>query len=493
MSTLQTFVNGSYVSQSPIADQEELINWYVELMESPGASAKAALYGIPGVETFATASAVGCRGMFTDDQAGRTFAVMGASLVEIDSLGTVTARGTVEVDSNPVTFSTNGVAGGQLLITSGDNAYCYTLGTDTLTLVLTGQATQGAVLYGYGLVFDKATGRVRLSDLNDLTTWDPTQYFERSIGTDPWQAMHVTPYGYICLPGTQTGEFWFNAGASPIPFEPDPSGNFSRGIGATFSIQQAGASVMWLSRGVEGDYTVVRASGFSPERASTHAVELDISDIADDVGVSDAIGQVYGEHGHLFYLLTFPTGDRTWAFDAVIAGRANAWAKRGTWIVEDAGYTIWRNLFHTFAFGKHLVGDPDTAVISELNHPFYTDVEGRVIRRVRRSPAVLDEVRRLIIDKIELLMEVGVGLQGSGSGSDPVIALRISRDGGRTWGNERLCKIGKVGEYWRRVEWRMLGLGRNWAFEFVASDPVPYRLSALYLDVRQTTEGRAAA
>lgn len=492
MPALATFVNGSYVSQSPIADQEDLINWYLEIAESAGASARASLLPTPGVSDFATALAVGCRGMFTDDQTGRCFAVMGASLVETDSAGVVTVRGTVAVDANPATFSTNGVAGGQLLITSGDNAYSYDLNTDTLTLEITGGATMGAVLYGFGLVFNKANGRVRLSDLNDLTAWDPTQFFERSIGTDPWQAMYVTPYGYICLPGTQTGEFWYNAGASPIPFEPDPSGNFARGIAATFSIQQLGESVVWLSRGVEGDYTVVRASGFTPQRVSTHAVEFDISTIADDVGVEDAIGANYGEHGHLFYLLTFRAGKRTWCVDALTIGKANPWAKRGTWIIPDNEFTYWRSVFHTFAFGKHLTGDPETNVISELRHDVYTDVEDRPIRRVRRSPALLDEGRQLFVDRIQLLMDVGIGLS-TGQGSDPVVMLRVSRDGGRTWGNQHTAKAGKQGEYWRRVMWRQLGRARDWAFEFSTSDPVPFRISALYVTARRSTEGSVAA
>jgi hypothetical protein len=201
---------------------------------------------------------------------------------------------------------------------------------------------------------------------------------------------------------------------------------------------------------------------------------------------------VYGEHGHLFYILTLPAGDRTWVFDALTVEGLNPWAKRGTWLIESGSYTYWRNLFHTFAFGKHLVGDPDTNVISELSHEVFTDVEERVIRRVRRSPAILDEHRRLVISRLELLMDTGIGT-GSGQGENPVVTMRVSRDGGRTWGNEHSAMAGAQGEYWRRVYWRVLGMGRDWAFEFVMTDPVPWRLSALYFDAVRSTEGRQVA
>lgn len=484
MPPFTTFIGGDYRSQSPLADQERLINWYVEQMESPGANSKAVLYPTPGVDAVATYAAAGGRANFTDDQTGRCFQVVGASFVETDSAFTVTVRGTVAVNANPATISTNGVGGGQLLITSGDRAYCYTLATDTLTQVLASGATRGAVLYGFGLVFDIATGTVFLSDLFDLTTWDPTQFFQRSINTDPWQSMHATPYGYICLPGTQTGEFWFANGGFPIPFAPDPSGNFAKGIAAPFSIQQQGEFVVWLATEAEGGYEVVRASGFNPQRISTHALE---SAIANYSRVDDAIGQCYSEQGHTFYLLTFPTEDVTHAFDASLAGKVNPWAERGTWISEENRYTYWRPVFHTFAFGMHLMVDRDSNVLYQMSNTLALDVDERPIRRLRRSPAVINENKRLIVASFELVMEVGVGLQ-TGQGSDPQVMLRISRDGGRTWGNERSCSAGRVGQYWKRVLFRQLGMGRKFVFEVSVTDPVPWRITEAYLRFGQTTD-----
>lgn len=480
MAEFPTFVGGSYRSQSPISDQEALKNCYVEVMEQPGATSRASLYPTPGVEAFAEALATGWRALFSDDNSGRVFGVVGTSFVEILAGGTITVRGAVAVDANPATISTNGDGGGQLLITSGGNAYCYDLATNTLTTELTGTATMGAVLYGFGLVFDVATGTVYLSDLFDLTTWDPTQFFQRSINSDPWQAMFVTPYGYIVLPGTQTGETWYNAGTFPIPFAPDPSGQFARGIAAPFSMAQLGDTVCWLSRGIEGDFQVVRQTGFTPQRISTHPIELLLAGYNEDVGVSDAIGQVYGEHGHLFYLLTLPNADNTLCFDAITVGKANPWHERGTWIAEDNAYTYWRPVYHAFAFGRHLMGDLDSAVLYEMRHDLPLDVDGRPIRRQRRSPAILDQHQRLIIDELEILMQTGVGT-GSGQGENPVVMLRVSKDGGYTWGNERTALLGAMGQYWTRVRFLHLGQARSFVFEITITDPVATRITDAFL------------
>lgn len=488
MPPFPSFVGGAYASASPMADQEELINRYIEVMEMPGASAATALYPTPGVETLATLSAVGGRANFFDDTTQRGFAVYGSSFVEYDAAWTITVRGTVAVDGNPATISTNGEGGGQLLITSGDKAYSYDLATNTLTEELSSGATMGAVLYGYGLVFDKATGRVQLSDLFDLTTWDPTQYFERTIGTDPWQAMHVTPYGYIVLPGTQTGEHWYNADTFPIPFAPDPSGNFARGIAATFSIQQMGDDTVWLASAKSGGYEVVRAPGFSPQRISTHPVELAIAGYDT---IDDAIGQSYAEQGHLFYLLSFPTANVTWQFDASVVGKANPWAKRLTWVVEETRFIYWRPVFHAFAYGVHVMADRDSNVLYRMANDLPLDVDGRPIRWLRRSPALIDENRRLLHTWFELLMQVGVGT--SGQGLNPVVMLRYSDDGGRTWSNELTCGVGAMGAYSTRVYWTRLGQARQRVYEVSGSDPVPYRISDAFIRVKASTEGREAA
>jgi hypothetical protein len=75
------------------------------------------------------------------------------------------------------------------------------------------------------------------------------------------------------------------------------------------------------------------------------------------------------------------------------------------------------------------------------------------------------------ISRFELIMQAGNGLS-TGQGSDPVVLLRISRDGGQTWGTELQMGTGKIGEYRARAFVNRLGRSRNTVFELSSSDPV---------------------
>ncbi|MCC6417227.1 MAG: hypothetical protein IT429_03145 [Gemmataceae bacterium] len=483
MSAFPAFIGGAYRSQSYVSDNEALINWYIEAMESPGATSPASLYPTPGFQAVATFDTSG--GRAAAECLGRVFVVFGSGFYEVSASWGVTPWGTLAVDSNPATICTNGDGGGQVFITSGGNGYCFDLDTNVFTQVLTGDATQGGMLYGYFVAFDRVTSTIRISDLFDGLTWDPTQFAQRTIGADPWNAMLVTPYGYIFLPGTKTGEFWYNAGTFPFPFAPDPSGLIEEGIAATFSIRQAAKTPVWLSRNANGGYRVMRATGFTPERISNHALEYALSQYGD---VSDALGETYEERGHEFYLLTLPRQRVTWAYDFT----TRIWGRRGVWIAEESRYDYWRPVFHCFAFAKHLMVDRSSNVLYWMSDDFGLDVEERPIRRLRRSPAVIAEHQRLTFPEFELLMETGIGTaSGASQDQDPHVMLRYSNDFGQTWGSERQAAVGKLGQYWRRVRWLQCGSGRGRVWEVSVSAEVPWRITAAFQKVQGPTDAVA--
>jgi hypothetical protein len=483
-----SFVGGSDASQSPIANCSRTVNWYVEKLPE-GSKSDAALYPTPGFSSFVTASDVGGRALFT--VCGRTHGVIGTGFYEIGEAATATKRGTVLQNANPAQISYNGAAGGHLCISSGGAVYYLNLSTNALTTVAGVSAIQVGMLDGYFVAFDPTAGKILLSPLNDTSgVWDPTQYAQRSIAPDPWKAMLTADRlgsRELWMIGEQTGEVWYDAGGFPFPFAPIPGALFRYGTPAPFSVAAVGETAMWLSQTGDGAGIVVAARGYQPVPVSSSALELAIIGYQRTAKITDAEALVYQKGGHTFYCLTFPSVPATWVYDK----QTGIWCEAGRWVSAENRYVEWHPRVHTFAFGKHLVGDRRTGTIAHMDDTYGTELDGSEIRRLRRTPGLFFEHRQIPIRRIEVYMETGVGLI-SGQGSDPLVMWRTSDDGGKTWCNERHIRAGKMGQTQTRVVLTRLGIPRDRVDEMVVSDPVPWRIVDCYVNSDAPTQGKAA-
>lgn len=458
------FVAASYTSQSILTDYEECINWFPETVESPYAKSQVALYPTPGFKAFGNTGVTGARALETMNN--RTLAVFGNTVGEVNADGSFTPYGTVAVDNNPAQIAFNGEIGNQALISSGGIAYTLDLGTLAFTpnvLPFAGNLTMVGMLDGFGIAFDAAIGRMWVSAINDMTSWDPTQFLERFDAPDTWVAMYVLPPD-IWMVGSQTGSVLYDAGNFPFPFAPRPGLNFKFGTSSPFTVKGSGYTVMWLSQNRDGYGIIVRTRGYAPVRVSTYAVEHEIQGYAEG---ADAEAMIYQQDGHTWYCLTFPTEQKTWVYDL----ETNYWHKRGYWNPNLNRYQHWHPRVHCRTFNKHLVGDRETSILSEMSPTFPTELDGSPIRRLRRAPGLFAERRNLPIQSIDLYLESGTS-NPSPPGDDAVFMWRSSDDGGRTWPVERQEPIGRIGNYSAMTRMFGLGVPRDRVHELIVSDPI---------------------
>lgn len=469
------FCGAGYRSQSTNFSAQKLMNWYVQYPEKPGAKSRAALYPAPGFAVYANLPQAPVRGLFHKD--GRCFAVGGTQLYELtdkgDGSGNVILRGNVELDTNPVTFCTNGDGGDQLASSSGDRVYLVNLTDNTFTEP-TGDVTFLGFVDGYIVALDATTSTLKISNRLNGSVWDPTQFAQRTAGGDKWKSMIVAGR-LIYLIGSESGEVWWNAGRAPFPFAPIDGAFFEHGIGAPFSLAKMDNVPVWLSSTGQGKGMVVRADGFQPVRISDEGVEYAISTYS---RIDDAVGFTYQDQGHMHYVLNFPTARASWSYDAL----TNLWAERGYHNSVAQRFDAYRPQYHCVAFGHQLVGDRETGAIFRMSVDLARDVDGKGIRRIRRAPHLAAEGKDIAYDSFEIDMEVGVGLK-QGQGVDPQVMLRVSRDAGKTWGVERMKSAGKMGEFSTRVKWNRIGSAKDTVFEVSTSDPVPFRITDAYLEL----------
>ena len=96
---------------------------------------------------------------------------------------------------------------------------------------------------------------------------------------------------------------------------------------------------------------------------------------------------------------------------------------------------------------------------------------GTLIRRRRTSQTYSQEYQNISVTSLELDCNTGYGVT-TGQGSNPVLMLEISRDGGYTYGQPRLIFLGAIGIHKFRARLHKLGIARNWVFRLTLTDPI---------------------
>lgn len=464
------FVGGSSQSQTVIASAERTVNFYVEKGDTD------ALFPTPGFSSFSRTTQVGSRAIALCE--GRLFALIGGKLFEFDANGNATDRGTVAVDARLGQLVYNGQQGRQLGVGSGGNFYNYDLVANTLTQVLTGECTVLSYAAGYGFAANINTGKVRLSNLNDFSTWDPGIFLQRSLFADPLQTAFTDANNLLWLIGTESFEVRYNSGVGLQPWVPLSGLVGGYGIVSPFAYCATGLGNAWLAQNKEGVGPVVFTRGGIPQAISSYALNTALSRYMRTSRVDDAEVMIYQANGHTFPNVSFPAAGATWTNDL----ENQSWAERGQWDSVAGRYQVWAPRVHAMAFGKHIVGDRTTGQLSWMDDQFATEVDGSPIVRERQAPGIIDEHKRHPIDQLELLMQTGVGTGPGTTYENPVAMLKVSQDGGETFGNERQASIGRQSIFRQRVYWTRLGAPAHAVMNVRFSAAVPIRIVDAYLN-----------
>jgi hypothetical protein len=306
----------------------------------------------------------------------------------------------------------------------------------------------------------------------------------------------IADHRFLWLFGAKQTEVDYDAGSFPFPLVAMPSGFIEQGCGAPNAVSELDNAIFLIGqRNDQGQAIAYRTSGFSFQRISTHAVETAWQQYGK---ISDAVSFTYQENGHSFWVVTFPTAQASWGYDAA----TGLWHKRGFWNEQLGAYQATLPICHTFNFGKHLVGDRTSGKTYQMSSPmqagggwnFVTD-NGVLIRRLRRAPHINIEHQWQRYSTLEIYLETGLGPEppfrdGAGNARGPQLFLRCSRDGAHTWSAERIADCGRAGQYSQRAVFRRLGRARDIVFEVSCSDPVPWRFIDAYVNPKMQPSPR---
>jgi hypothetical protein len=482
------FVGGSYESISRSFDAQKTVNFYVEMDETKEGKSPVALIRTPGLRPFCaigTQYGIRGRGLYTthNDRKEQLFIVAGNTFFEATESGSLVQRGSLRTSEGPVSIADNGSF---LVVVDGFYGYAYNLQTLVFTNIIDPDfpgADTVTVLDNY-LIFNRpGTQQFFWTNLSgvDFDALDFT-----SVDGFPDRLLSVLAYRReLWLFGATTTERWYNAGDLFFPFQRIQGGFSEQGAAAAHSQAVLGDKLCWLTANQEGTAMVQLVLAGQVQRVSTHAVEHAWQQYP---MVSDAIGWGEQRDGHEFYWLTFPSGNATWVFDLA----TGLWHERAYLNPTTGQLDRHRANAATYAFGQHFVGDWQNGNVYVLDQQTLTD-NGAPMRAVRRAPYVSAAKSKspanlpwIFHHTLHIDCEMGVGL-ATGQGSDPLLMLRWSDDGGATWTGERTARLGKMGERRARARFQRLGRSRARVYEASVTDPVIRTILGAYLESEVAT------
>lgn len=481
------FVGPSDTTTDPYQDRQRSFNYFPETCPDPAAKEQIALLGAPGLNEIldfsittsgiAIAPTGGVRGVWVLPGGTDALWVVGNAVILTQMTVPATqtsiaqfskvAIGFLNTNNGPVCIRDNG-PGGYAFIVDGTFGYVYNIATFAFGVITDPAflpADRVAFIDGW-LIFNHVGTQTFFTTAPSPYTisFSGSFYALKDSSSDNLVTL-MENNRELWLIGERTSEVWYDAGGANFAFARIPGVAPQIGCSASQSIARLGESLVWLGKSERGENIVIQTKQYGYENIATPAVAYAITTYP---LISDAIGFVYEEESHLFYVLTFPTADKTWVYDAT----TGMWHERGSFDpVTGAFHRVKANCYANYQ-NIRMVGDFQAQKGYQMSREFYVDGDTPLVAK-RRTPHVWSrqDRKRLFHGSLQIEFAPGVGLQ-TGQGSNPQAMLQWSDDGGQTFGTEHWTTIGAAGRYKNRAMWRRLGHARDRVYEVTVSDPV---------------------
>ncbi|SFF76749.1 hypothetical protein [Methylobacterium sp. yr596] len=481
-----TLTGGAYQSRSVIASAQRSVNLFPEQNPLPGdAPVPVTHYPRPGLRRIAVPPYIGpCRALYTASN-GDLYTVLAGRVFYINDRYEFQPIGQIVDGVGNISFADNGQA---IVFCDGARAYVIDMASRQMGQI-TSKAFLGSAFVVYLDTFfvfhEPETAKFYISlsqpsydnlvngtipDGATYAAFDPLDIARKAGSADNIVAL-ATVHRELWVIGAQTSEVWANTGAADFAFQIVPGAFIDHGCAAPASVVTQDVSVFFLSKDRQGQGIVVQGQGYSVVRISTHAIEAEFQAYG---RIDDAIGYCYQQQGHAFYVLQFPTANRTWAYELA----TKQWHELA-WMDDNGGLNRHRARCVAFAYGRNLAGDWQNGTLYAIDPNVFTD-DGRPILCLRTFPHLIDDGRRVSYEYFTADMQSGT-LEGSTADDPPMLSLRYSDDRGASYSDPLLEPIGPAGDYLSAPTWFRLGMARDRVFELSWSAPIRTALNGAFI------------
>lgn len=325
---------------------------------------------------------------------------------------------------------------------------------------------------GYGIYPKQNSNRFYISKIDDFSQVNALDYANANVYSDNLVAA-ISVHDELYLIGETSTEIWYDTGQVDFPFGRKINVILNYGCEAPFTVLSGANNIIFmLAKNYDGGRIIVRIVNYNIDIISTEPINEELRTYDK---VDDAFAFTIERNGHIFYLITFPAANRTWVYDMTI-GVWHEWRSLFDRNFPFASQKIlgrFRGNCHTVFNGQDVIGDSISGKIFILKENSNVDYDKPIVcERTTQHLAVTDQYTT--ISSLQIDVEAGVGNINTPD-DDPQLMLQISRDGGKSWGNEMWRPIGKIGRYTNRALWYRLGTARNFTFRIRCTNNV-YRV-----------------
>lgn len=479
------------------------MNLYPEL-NPKDAPAPITHYLTPGLTTLGKAANGGVvRGLYTASN-GAGYAVIDSRVFFVDPAFGLNLIGNIAPGTKPVSMEDNETT--IFLVDGSPNGYTIQLATNQFAQIVdpTGTFTGSdrVDFIDTFFIFNfPGTPQFGSTHSNSLV-FDPLYFAAISDKANQLRGAAVANRE-IWMIGRDYSEVWYDAGNSLFPFAELPGIFIAYGTVAKYSIAVGTTkndveAVYWLSKNKQGHGQVVRGVGYRAQVVSTQAIDALIQSYGK---IDDAQGFCYQQNGHSFYVLSFPTANKTWVFDDT----NNLWHERA-WMDQQGNFHRIRANCHAFMYGLNVVGDYENGTLYSLDPNAFTDA-GAPIYRARAWPHLIADGNKVVYEEFALDMEVGSMAQASagaiqteadgdiqlevGGGNIATeaavpmaaltVMLRWSDNKGASFGNPIVLGTLVPGKSLQQLQRKRLGMARDRIFEVFWTAPVKTAINGAFI------------
>lgn len=283
------------------------------------------------------------------------------------------------------------------------------------------------------------------------TTFDPLNFATAESAADRlYDALFID--AILVLFGSETVEFWPITGDADLPFAPLQARVIERGIKATGCATPIGSTFAWVTNlnqvCISDEETVISSPGLQEQIEASGECRL-FTMVID---------------GSEYLVLRIDSETQVWSM------RSKRWSE-----FQSFGETNW--MAQCYAGG--VFGSSDGRIL-EWSDTHY-DLGGVLERRLSFGfPLNSGGVR---IDNIQLRCNVGQAPL-TGTYTDPVAELRLSRNVGKSWGAWKQKALGRQGQFRTKAQWRACGMASYPGLlgEIKVTDPVDFRVSDILVN-----------